>query len=376
VDFTFFEPMSLNLLDPKFAVPYSINDNLTIQRELPGQMILSVGYVGSFGRHEERAFELNPGLNPTACAADPVCVKNRVIQNFVQPQNFAFDPTIFGSLGQQATDGNSRYHSLQASLNKRVSHGLTFLLSYTYSHAQDNGSSLENSSFGTRGTNPLIPGLNFGNSAFDGRQRFVASYQYEIPVPHALTTNGALSRVFKGWRVAGNTTLQTGFPVNIGDSNFTSLTCTAFSFYGCPDNPNQVAPLVRLDPRVAHNKAAGNRLPGCVGNGNVGNTGSLRSGNFYFAPASFCLAPYGTFGNTGRDSFRGPGLNFTNLAVMKDIQIKEQMRFELRLETFNTFNHVNFNAPSSDVNSSRFGRVTSDSNIGPRLVQLAGKFYF
>jgi hypothetical protein len=61
---------------------------------------------------------------------------------------------------------------------------------------------------------------------------------------------------------------------------------------------------------------------------------------------------------------------------MKDIQVREQMRFELRLESFNTFNHVNFNSPTSDVNSSRFGRVTSDSNIGPRLVQLAGKFYF
>ena len=61
---------------------------------------------------------------------------------------------------------------------------------------------------------------------------------------------------------------------------------------------------------------------------------------------------------------------------MKDIQVREQMRFELRLETFNTFNHVNFNLPNGNRNSSQFGRLTSDSNIGPRLVQLAGKFYF
>jgi hypothetical protein len=361
VDFSFFEPMSLNLLDPKFAVPYSVNDNLTIQRELPGQMILSVGYVGSFGRHEERAFELNPGINQAACAASPACVSNRVIQNFIQPQNFKYDPTIFGSLGQQATDGNSVYHSLQASLNKRVSHGLSFLLSYTYSHAEDNGSSLENSSFGTRGTNPLVPGLNWGNSAFDARQRFVASYQYELPVPHALTSNGALSRVFKGWRVAGNTTFQTGFPINLGDSNFTSLTCTGFTFYGCPDNPNQVASVVKFNPRDFQT------LNNCAG------TPHLR--NYYFAPASFCHAAFGTFGNSGRDSFSGPGLNFTNLALMKDIQVKEQMRFELRLETFNTFNHVNFNSPTSDVNSSRLGAITGDT-LGPRLVQLAVKFYF
>ena len=96
--------------------------------------------------------------------------------------------------------------------------------------------------------------------------------------------------------------------------------------------------------------------------------------SFYFSGSAFAKAAPGTFGNAGRDSFHGPGLNFTNLAVMKDIYIKEQMRFELRLETFNTFNHVNFNLPSGNVNSANFGRITSDT--GPRLVQLAGKFYF
>jgi hypothetical protein len=95
----------------------------------------------------------------------------------------------------------------------------------------------------------------------------------------------------------------------------------------------------------------------------------------YFSKTSFAKATPGTFGNTGRDSFHGPGVNFSNIALMKDIPIKEAMRIELRLETFNTFNHVNFNLPSGNVNSSLFGRVTGDT-LGPRLVQLAGKFYF
>lgn len=377
VDFGFFSPMSLNVLDPKFATPYAVNYNLTIQRELPGQMILSVGYVGSQGRHLERAFELNPAINPAGCAASATCRNNRVFQGFVAPENWKYDPLTFGSVGQQATDGNSRYNSLQTSLSKRVSHGLSFTISYTYAHAQDNGSSFENTSFGVRGTNPFIDQLNWGDSQFDARQRFVTGYQYEIPVPHKLTSNGALSRIFKGWRVAGNTTLQMGFPINLTDSNFTSLTCWAFTFYGCPDNPNQVGPITKVDPRVVHSTANSNALLGCAGNGNTRNSGAARSGgNFYFDPSSICFAPYGTFGNAGRDSFHGPGLNFTNLALMKDIQVREQMRFELRLETFNTFNHVNFNLPNGNRNSSSFGRLTSDSNIGPRLVQLAGKFYF
>ncbi len=195
MDFTFFEPMSLNVLDPRFAVPYSVNYNLTIQRELPGQMILSVGYVGSQGRHLERAYELNYSL-PGACAAEPSCIGttgDRAQQGFFFAQNFKYpaiipgapiNELVFGSVGQQATDGDSKYNSLQASLNKRISHGLNFLLSYTYSHAMDDGSSFENSAFGVRGTNPFINALNWGNSAFDARQRFVASYSYTIPVPH------------------------------------------------------------------------------------------------------------------------------------------------------------------------------------------------
>lgn len=389
VDFTNFFPMSLNVIDPRYAVPYAVNYNLTVQREFPGQMILSVAYVGSQGRHLERVQELNVGTNPAACAADPACIASRdsLATSFPQYFKYGYAGTpiagAYGSIGQQGTDGNSLYHSLQASLNKRTSHGLQFLLSYTYAHSWDNGSGFESSGFGNRGVNPLIPGLNWGDSDFDARQRFVASYQYEIPVPHALGSNGLLTRVFKGWRVAGATTFQTGFPLSLNTTNETSLTCPGFNlvFYTCWDNPDQKGALVPEDPRVlhSHNTTTGvdTRLPNC--------TGTLRTGNFIFAPAQFCQAAFGTFGNTGRDSLHGPGLNFTNLALMKDIVVKEQMRFELRLETFNTFNHVNFNNPQSgfgsggsatNVSSSSLGRVTSDSAIGPRFVQLAAKFYF
>ena len=379
VDFSFFQPFSLNVIDPKYNVPYTVNYNLTVQRELPGQMILTVAYVGAQGRHLERSIEQNVGINPTACAASSDCVNNRAIASINDPQFFKYNGTIFGSVGQQATDGNSRYNSLQASLNKRVSHGLSFLLAYTYAHSQDNGSGFESSGFGNRGINPFIPILNWGDSDFDARNRFVASYQYELPVPHSLSSGAVLSRIFKGWRVAGNTTFQTGFAIDLNTTNMTSLTCPGFGiiFYTCWDNPNQVAAIQYMDPRVAHNTAAGNLVPNCAG--------KLRSGNFFFNPAQVCDATLGTFGNTGRNSLHGPGLNDTNLALMKDILVKEQMRFELRLETFNTFNHVNFNnlqsnfgsgGSTTNVASSSFGRVTSDANVGPRFVQLGAKFYF
>jgi Carboxypeptidase regulatory-like domain len=385
VNFANFEPMTLNLIDPAYGVPYLISYNLTIQREIPGQMILSVGYVGSQGRHLERVEEQNVGTNPLGCSADPTCVNNRVIESINSPQFFRYGyagtalASTYASFGQQQTDGNSAYNSLQASLNKRLSHGLTFLLSYTWAHSRDNGSGFESAGFGNRGVNPLLPFLNWGDSDFDARQRFIASYTYEIPVPHSLSQGPALSRIFKGWRLSGNTTFQTGFPLNLNTTNMTSLTCPGFGviFYTCWDNPNQVGALIPENPRVARNAAAGNQLLSC--------TGAKRSGNFIFAPSTFCDAAIGTFGNAGRNTLHGPGLNFTNLALLKDIPVHEQMHFELRLETYNTFNHVNFNNPqssfgsggsSTNVASSTLGRVTSDSNIGPRVLQIAAKFYF
>jgi hypothetical protein len=76
-----------------------------------------------------------------------------------------------------------------------------------------------------------------------------------------------------------------------------------------------------------------------------------------------------------RDSLHGPGINITNLAILKDIHVTEQKYFELRLESQNTFNHVSFSNPNGDVNSSNFGKITSDTQ-GPRLIQLGAKFYF
>jgi hypothetical protein len=97
--------------------------------------------------------------------------------------------------------------------------------------------------------------------------------------------------------------------------------------------------------------------------------------HLWFAPADFAEPAFGTFGNNARNSFHGPGINITNIALLKDIHVTEQQYFELRLETQNTFNHVSFNNPTADINSSRFGRITSDSQ-GPRLIQLGAKFYF
>jgi hypothetical protein len=358
-DFGFFEPMSINTNDPNLSTPYSENFNLNLQREFPGNTVFSVGYVGALGRHLYRAYEGNPITlaGQAACRVDPTCNSGngQFLQHLLFPDHSLVDGSIFGSVGTQHTDGNSSYHALQANVTKGMTHGLQLIASYTWSHTIDNGSGFENSGFGTRGTNVFFPSLNVGDSANDARQRLVMGYVYAVPGLHN-HFSWASDRIFGGWKLSGITTFQTGFPINMSDSGFTSLSCDAFSFYGCADNPNQVASAVHvLDPRSA----------GATFNGTK---------NFWFDPSSFAIAPVGTFGNTGRNSLHGPGLNNTDLAILKDTKITEHTNLQVGIEGFNLFNHTQFNNPSGNIESVNFGHITSAAP--GRLVQLRAKFNF
>jgi hypothetical protein len=366
VNFGFFEPMTLNVLDPNFRVPYAMNYNLTIERELPGKQIFSVGYVGSLGRHLENTHELNPGLNPAGCAAILACVNGRGNQPKLFPANFKYPGNIFGGVGAQATDGSSRYHSLQVSVNKSLSHGLSYLLAYTYSHSLDYGSSFENSSFGgaNRGQNPFNPLANFGDSQFDGRHRFVLSYLYELPSARKIHGLGGIPKqIVDGWKAGGITTLQTGFPVDVRDTGLRSLTCDNLTFYSCWDVPNLVAPVQLMDPRSGTCPNPNPALSPLV--------------HCYFTTASFARETIGTIGNAGRSIFHGPGIYNFDIEVSKDTYLTSDgtKYIELRLEMFNVWNHAQFNNPNNNINApGTFGIVTTARD--PRLLQLAAKFYF
>jgi len=365
-DFGFFEPMSINTNANNLSTPYAMNFNLNIQREFPGNTVVSLGYVGSLGRHLYRAYEGNPitAAGQARCAAGEISSldgvtpcnsgNGQLLQHLFFADHSLVDGSIFGSVGTQFTDGTSNYSAFQANVTKGLSHGLQLITSYTWSHSIDNGSGFENSGFGTRGTNVLIPSLNVGDSGQDARQRLVVGYLYEIPNLHK-HMSWAPDRVFGGWKLTGITTFQTGFPINMSDSGFTSLTCDAFSFYGCPDNPNQVVSSVKtLDPRT-HTFNGSNHFS-------------------WFDPASFAKAAVGTYGNTGRDSLHGPGINNWDFSLQKDTRISEGKNFQMGIEAFNLFNHTQFNNPSGNANSSNFGRITGAGQ--GRLVQLRAKFSF
>ena len=373
VDFSPFVPMTIEVVDPSLTSPYGQNYNLTVERQLSGTTLVSLAYVGSLGRKLLLTRELNPSLNAAGCAAISACVSNRTIQNILYPQNYALPGNIFASVYNDQSTGISNYNAMQATLDKRMSHGLSLYAAYTWSHAMDDGSGFENSSFGgtgfgaygnTRLTDPFNQTLrDYGPSEYDATQRLVITYTYEIP-PVGHFSNWAAKRVAEGWRMSGGTTFQTGFPLDVVDTGFRSLTCDAYTFEGvCPDIPNVVSPAQYANPRTS-----------TFVNATKGGTSS--NTHYWFNPNTFALEPMGTFGNAGRNPLRGPGLNNFDWAFFKDTHITEQTRIELRFEFFNLFNHTQFspNSLNTNINSVNFGR--DQSALAPRIIQLAAKFYF
>ncbi len=377
-------------VDASYNVPFSYNFNLNVQKELPGKMIAQIGYVASLGRRLNRVTEADPitQAGHDACLANPACVADASVVHSAFPQYTAQPATFPGtttpwylSVGDQVTDGFSSYHSLQASLTKQTSHGLYFTLAYTYSHALDDDSGYESSS-GTGSPNgvggyngrsinytPGYQNLNYGSSDYDARHRFVALYNYEIPLLASMRDKKLVNEAIGGWHVSGTTTLQTGFPVTINQADaFNSLYCDQFSYYGCADAPNTTSFHVKsLNPR---NNAAGNT---------------------WFDTSTFSPQVTGTFGNTPRNYFHGPGFNYTNLEVFKSFPIggpESPRALQIRLESYNVFNHANFAQPDGSFSDTQtFGHITSviqpnqfggqatDPQPG-RATQLAAKFTF
>jgi hypothetical protein len=380
--------LSISTYPANYTVPYVYNFNLNVQRELPSNMLLQLGYVGSLGHKLVRAYEGDPitAAGHAACLAEPNCSADGGRLSIDFPQYFTQGAIVPGSagegsfgngipwfisVGQQHTDGASNYNSFQASLTKGTSHGLYFTLAYTYSHALDNASGYESSGQNGRGVTN-VPGfeyLNYGDSDYDARQRLAASYNYELPVLDSWQDRLVLREAFKGWHISGVTALQTGFPVTIQDEGTAnSLYCNAgqfLSYYNCPDTPDTSNFHIKtFNPRTSNHQ--------------------------WFDPTLFTQEPLGGFGNVKRNFFHGPGFNYTNLSLYKDLPLgADKARYvEIRLEAFNAFNHANFGQPDGNYTDGpgRFGVVTSvrgsttaDPNADPqpgRAVQLVAKFFF
>ncbi len=422
IDFSQFEPIGFGFtgVDPRVTAPRSTNFNLTIERQLDKATILSLAYVGNRGRHEEGAFDGNlagqaPGVNPfTATYIAPnapagstaLCTRgSRMLVDYpgttipVCPQTSAtenadltwslgapvagatpYNLALYGHPGIELTEFNSRYDSLQLTVNRRFSRGLQVLAAYTWSRYFDQTSSLESNAFNFPGINPFCPQCMWAPSGNDAPQRFVVSYTYTLPF-YSLTHKWR--KLTDDWNLAGIYTLQHGTPVGVFDFRNYSTTCdNSAGFFACPGQAMQVGKVQFANPRTP--------VVECGSTPPVADNYWIASGSLgcNAPPAAFAVPASGTLGTASRNPFYGPGINYGDMAIEKRIHIDEGRYIELRFETYNTFNHANFANPtdngfnSEDVQSlfGVFGKIYSTKTITTngegRAVQIGAKFYF
>jgi hypothetical protein len=334
--------------------PYQQQWNLNVQRDLGRGMILSVGYVGSRGVHLFSQQNLNPSITSTSAVAGcgasigppffnllnacstPTgvpCVPTVANGNLSSCVFGAFDATLGGvepilprvndnyaELNENVTKGTSNYNSLQVSLVRQASRGITMQLSYTYSHCLDEQSGSYGLEEGATGLlDPYDPRYDYGNCSYDLRHNFVGNVIYQLPF-HG-------NRFVEGWQVSGIFTLQSGTPFSISDG---------FDQAG-------------LDNNVASTRP--DYIPGC--NPYVKQRepffGSPIDEPLWINAACFPLEAVGTLGDAKRDSLVGPRAINLDFALLKNTKITERVSAQFRAEFFNIANRTDFIVPNASL---------------------------
>ena len=344
---------------PTLPTPYTQQWHLGFEYQLPSQMMLEVSYAGSHGADLYGMYNGNQAQpNVTFCTTN-----GNTPENCPTAPRRPF-PAVDGGIDTLRANDLSNYDALQVHLEKRLSNGLQFGASYTYSHALDDASSaslgsLNNGDFRYQ----QFPGLEYGNSDFDVRQRFVINYAYQLPFGHGKkfggNASGVLNQIIGNWQVAGITTAQTGNWFTVTDGGAISSVSTS-------DGGGAVENVQR--PNLVGNPNARPCMPGTLFN-----TCAFATNTTFF-----------TFGDEGRNVVRGPGLQDWDFSIFKLFPVRERMHLEFRAEFFNIWNHLNpLLGPSGAISEEpiavewgtpQFGQAQAARD--PRFVQFAMKFYF
>jgi hypothetical protein len=332
-------------------LPYSDNFSLSFQRQLAQRTVWNVAYVGSRGHRQLTSVEANPGY-PDVCLSlskpsqvapgSPTCGPNRENEVYTR----ANGEVVYGTrspLGIDFAAGNqymttiatSNYNALETSV-RYSGREASFLASYTYSKSMDNASARGDA------MNPFTYTEPLALSGFDLKHNFVVSYSYTLPFERLV---GHPSRFSSGWTIAGVTRVTSGFPITLTESDDRSLIGT----FGV-DRPQFIGgDLTHNDPRLTLNWI---NTPKKV----------------------FSVEPLGQIGNASRRFFYGPGINNTDLALLKNVNLTKGTSLQFRAELFNAFNHAQFLNPSGTINSSAFMVIRRARD--PRIGQLAVKLVF
>jgi trimeric autotransporter adhesin len=308
-------------VDPNYRLGYVQIWNLDVQTELGRGVVMNIGYNGSKGTRLDLVEA--PNRTPTG-----------VLNSSVQP--FLFE----------SSEGNSIYHGLSIRVRKRLQNGIAVNGAYVYSKSIDDASSIGGGAV-VVAQNAMDIAAERGLSSFDQRHKFTGSWIYELPFGEGkkFAQSGPWAHVIGGWLWSGDWTFATGTP---------------------------------LSPQIV----------GSFSEVNSGTSGTLRpdvmpgtsitlpnpSIHEWFNTAALVAPPVGEFGDAGRNSIPGPGQILLDMSVSKTIQFRETRTLEFRLTGNNVFNHVNFGAVNTNLNSPTFGQVISAGTM--RRVTFTTRFRF
>jgi hypothetical protein len=315
-----------------FRRPYTSQWNFNIQQSLASDLVLEVGYMGNQSHKTPSFTNYNQARLP-----DPsIPFQNQPLQSRrPYPQ--------YGTINMFDRMGNASYHGLTAKLEKRFASGYSFLASYTWSKALDTGTDISSDPIKAPGDARSYRSL----AALDVGHRFAGSYSVELPFGRGKrflsNAPGLVNAVLGGWQMNGITVFSLGVPFGVSVPAST------------PD----------VDAKfVTANRTCDGTLP-------RGERTRLR----YFDTSCFSIPSPGTFGNSARNLWHGPGINNWDMSFFKIIPLgSERRQLQFRFESFNIFNHTQFNNPASSLPSGTFGVITSAKPA--RENQVALRFGF
>jgi len=348
----------LTALNPNaYKIPTSYQYSGGIQQQLAARTVVSVAYVGNQGRHESYATEINmPAYN---LVTSPTFFWNG--GNNTGTSNLYRPYLGYGGIKMDENEANSNYNSLQVSLRSQI-RDLTLQFAYTYSHAYDAANNASNGGDGgdlDYVTNPYAGWkFDWGPSEYNRQSIAFVNFIYDVPFLRK-NSNHFVRTVIGGWQVSGVVTMESGLPQSLTVGGGLQSVCSSVGTCG-NIRPNLIGPITY--PKTAATLSTG--------------LGTMQ----WLSPSAFApdLLPgnssVATWGNLGYDGVWGPGRDNWNLALFKDFRFTERMRFEMRFESFNTFNHPQMNGLDLGVGDTDFGKVTSAYD--PRVFQLGAKLVF
>jgi hypothetical protein len=298
--------------------------NLTVEQQLPAALVLRVAYAASKGTYLPNLVEGDPAIYSPGATTSTTNQRRSLYPNF-------------GSVTLVEANGNSSYNALQATIQRRFVNGITILGNYTFAKSIDVTS--ESKQTGQTATDPFDIKFDRGVSDFNRPQVFSFSGLWALPFN---PKGGLLHGLIGGWQLSSIVSVTSGEP---------------FSIYSGVDNSFSGVGADRAD-------LIGNPYLG-------GGRNHAQEAAEWLNPNAFTLNAVGTFGDTGRNAYHGPGFGSTDDALQKTFRLKERLSMALRFESFNATNHANLENPTNTVGANFMVISTA---FDPRILQGAARF--